>query len=209
MELVDENPDSSETMRYVSELLLCTASSEHQNGYVVLTGDGKTYEHLMEIKRLYGSSLDKLLIFPGDWHTLKNFQPVLIKIAILSHWHKKASPKIWVQRRNLGILEWCLNFKRTHNFLLQAWQSLYRGMLTSFFNDNTKLPTVTIDETIPSSDMFQKLDSILSDERIFQQFRSYVSKQAELDDTWKFWLSFVFTESLVYIQLYMAIRCQN
>ena len=26
MELVDENPDSSETMRYVSELLLCTAS---------------------------------------------------------------------------------------------------------------------------------------------------------------------------------------
>ena len=60
MELVDEKPDSSETMRNVSELLLCTASSEHQNGYVVLTGDGKTYEHLMEIKRLYGSSLDKL-----------------------------------------------------------------------------------------------------------------------------------------------------
>ena len=82
-------------------------------------------------------------------------------------------------------------------------------MLTSFFNDNTKLPTISIDETLPSSDMFQKLDSILSDERIFQQFRSYVSKQAELVDTWKFWLSFIFTEGLVYIQLYMAIRCQN
>ncbi len=73
MELVDEHPDSNETMRFVSELLLRTASSEHQDGYVVLTGDGKTYEHLMEIKRLYGNSLDKLLIFPGDWHTLNFF----------------------------------------------------------------------------------------------------------------------------------------
>ncbi len=73
MELVDEHPDSNETMRFVSELLLRTTSSEHQDGYVVLTGDGKTYEHLMEIKRLYGNSLDKLLIFPGDWHTLKKF----------------------------------------------------------------------------------------------------------------------------------------
>ena len=82
-------------------------------------------------------------------------------------------------------------------------------MLTSFFNDNTKLPTVSIDEIIPSSDMFQKLDSILSNEGIFQQFHSYVSKQAELDNTWKFWLSFVFTGGLVYIELYMAIRCQN
>ncbi len=41
MELVDEHPDSNETMRFVSELLLRTASSEHQDGYVVLTGDGK------------------------------------------------------------------------------------------------------------------------------------------------------------------------
>ena len=81
-----------------------------------------------------------------------------------------------------------------------------QGYANFFFNDNTKPPTVSIDETIPSSDMFQKLDSILSDERIF---RSYVFKQVELDDTWKFWLSFVFTEGLVYIQLFIAIRCQN
>lgn len=58
MELVDEHPDSSETMRYVSELLLNTYNTPNQSGYVLLTGDEKTYEHLIEVKRLYGDALD-------------------------------------------------------------------------------------------------------------------------------------------------------
>ena len=65
MELVDEHPDSTETMRYVSELLLHIYNTQQQNGYVELTGDGKTYEHLMGVKKLYGNALEKLLIFPG------------------------------------------------------------------------------------------------------------------------------------------------
>ena len=74
MELLDEYPNSSDTMRHVSNILLQHASSKHQDDYIVLIGDGKTYEHLMDIKRLYGSEVDKLLIFPGDWHTLYNYQ---------------------------------------------------------------------------------------------------------------------------------------
>lgn len=66
MELLDEHPDSSDTMKHVSEILLHKASSSHQHNYVVLIGDGKTYEHLMGIKRLYGAELEQLLIFPGD-----------------------------------------------------------------------------------------------------------------------------------------------
>ena len=80
MELLDEHPDSTDTMRHVADLLLQNCSSNYQSGYVVLVGDGKTYEHLMKIKHLYGNELKKLLIFPGDWHTLANFQPVLMKI---------------------------------------------------------------------------------------------------------------------------------
>ena len=73
MELLDENPDSSDTMKHLAEILLETASfdSVHQDRYVVLVGDGKAYEHLMQIKKMYGSELQKLLIFTGDWHTLK------------------------------------------------------------------------------------------------------------------------------------------
>ena len=45
----------------------------------VLVGDGKTYEHLQWVKKVYGSALENLLIFPGDWHIQKNYQPVLMK----------------------------------------------------------------------------------------------------------------------------------
>ena len=50
MEILDENPDSNDTMRQVVELLLDNISSDHQGKYVILVGDGKTYDHLMQIK---------------------------------------------------------------------------------------------------------------------------------------------------------------
>ena len=79
MELVDENPDSDDTMMYITEKLLSELEYVDQHGYLIVIGDGKTYEHLMNIKRLYGGELHKVLIFPGDWHTLYNFQKVLMK----------------------------------------------------------------------------------------------------------------------------------
>ena len=51
MELLDKHIDSSDTMKHVSDILVQKASSSHQENYVLLVGDEKTYEHLMNIKR--------------------------------------------------------------------------------------------------------------------------------------------------------------
>ena len=51
---MDENPDSDEAMIFIAEQLLEELKCQE---YVILVGDGKTYEHLMNIKRLYGPEL--------------------------------------------------------------------------------------------------------------------------------------------------------
>jgi hypothetical protein len=49
MELLNENPDNNCTMRHLSELFLENATSPFQDTFVILVGDGKTYEHLTQI----------------------------------------------------------------------------------------------------------------------------------------------------------------
>ena len=88
MELVDENPESKQTMAQIAEDLTDTFGKGSQQGWVMLVGDGKTYKHLMSIKNQYGSALQKLL--PGDWNILKNFQPVLMKVYYHVGWRELA-----------------------------------------------------------------------------------------------------------------------
>ena len=79
MELVNENPDCEETMLHISENLIDVFQSGAFQEWVIVAGDGKTFQHLAQIKRHYGTVLNKLLIVPGDWHILKNYQLTLMK----------------------------------------------------------------------------------------------------------------------------------
>ena len=86
----------------------------------------------MNIKCQYGDTLEQLLIFPGDWHILKNYQIVLMKVYSRSTAGlKDLAAKSGYRGQTLKFLETSGSFKHTHRFLLQAWEALYRQMIVA------------------------------------------------------------------------------
>ena len=47
------------------------------------------------------------------------------------------------------------------------------------------------------------LNSTLSP--FFHDFKLFIQKQATSNDTWKFWIQFVFQDAMAYIALYLAV----
>ena len=102
----------------------------------------------------------------------------------------------------------CSNFQRTHHFLMEVWESLYRHMLKQFLEYRTALtPPVNVDIQQAVDHTLQEFKkehydalAIYSVIRSFQEsisgledeFQSFVEKMSSVDDTWKFWSRFVF-----------------
>ena len=115
----------------------------------------------MEVKRLYGSASNKLLIFPGDWHTLANFQPVVIKI----HYHtglKEIALHSGYKGETLTSIEKCSRFKRSHQFILQIWEAIYRAMISAFKTNNRSLHEL-IHPHMTTSNMLESIHSLIKD----------------------------------------------
>ena len=49
-----------------------------RDGCVLLEGDQDTYNRLQVIKTEYGNDLSWMIPIPGDWHSLTNYQEVLL-----------------------------------------------------------------------------------------------------------------------------------
>lgn len=210
--LINDNADSDETMAHVAELVLEQICSSYQ-GPVVLMGDGKTFEHLQHVKQLYGNALSKILLFPGDWHVLKNFQQVLMK----GYYHtglKNIAIKSGHRGETLKSLESCSHFKRTHHFLLQSWEAMFTEMVLSFLNANPQIDLKSsiqsiIDQNYSPPDHLLSIKEMPAEKSLFSEFRTYVTEQSKLDDTWRLWANFILADCFCYVSLYVAIRMSS
>lgn len=215
MEMINENPDSQETMLHVSDYILAELNSSYQGGWVLLVGDGKTFEHLQAVKKLYEDDMKKLLIFPGDWHTLKNFQPIIMKLYYAAGLKEMAQASGF-RGETLTALEKCSNFKRTHNFLKQAWETVYSNMLEAFLESEVPRSDLSIisekmsqcTSNSPRSNI-QKVQAALMKLNLKKKFDKFIAKQSALDNTWKLWSNFVFRDCCVYMSLHTAVRTSN
>ena len=86
--------------------------------YLALVGDQKAYSRICELKQEYGTDLDWVIPFIGDWHLLSNYQSVLMKVydAGLVNLAKCSGHR----GETLTSIKKSSSYKRTHQFLLQA-----------------------------------------------------------------------------------------
>ncbi len=146
----------------------------------------------MHIKRQYLNFLEKLLIFPGDWHLLKNVQEVLMK----EYFHsglKEIAKEAGYKSSTLNSLESCLNFKRTHCFLLQVWEAIYRYIISLYEIDQTSA-TCSEEDLHPN---------------VYVSLGKFIKRRSEDNNLLLYWSRFVMEDCLAYIQLYLAIRSSN
>ena len=175
--------------------------------YLVVEGDQKLYDILQSLKFEYGKELDWVIPFPGDWHLLKNFQVALIKPyfdAGLKDLAKAAGYPV-------ASIEICGQFKRTHHFLLETWEALYRAMITIFLHEqqgeSAENPLIAISEQIITNAGRGTLrECIAIQSQHFHEFKLFIQKRARTDSTWKFWVQFVFQDLNAYVGLFLSIR---
>ena len=93
---------------------------------------------IQAIKFEYGQDLAWLIPYPGDWHLMKNYQLCLMKPFFEAGLRDLAVASSYPSQS----IQNCSQFKRTHRFLMEVWEAMFRSMLQSFlanFRDKLNL----------------------------------------------------------------------
>ncbi|KAJ8036249.1 hypothetical protein HOLleu_20166 [Holothuria leucospilota] len=218
--ILAEPADNAETTRHVLDILYDKHGVGKTISHLVVAGDAKTYEHLLEAKRVYGEDLDWLLPYLGEWHLLKNVQAPLMKIyndaglrQLLGMLHKGATHTAVASASG---------FRKTHVFLIQSWEAMYRHQVSMFSSHVTN----SLENSSPQfrnlyssikqkiqhkgSAVFQNLHGELSESTlVYEEFMSYFQVMGQADATSHFWLDFIHRDMFHYISLFLAIRLRQ
>ena len=112
-------------------------------------------------------------------------------------------------------------FQKSHNFILGAWEAMYRVLLQCYMEGKDAQYTSTSScllcditkylqspgEANLSQALIQQLLSFRKNfSKHFKEFQSFVQNLARTDDTCRFWIQFVFQGAMAYISLFLAFE---
>ncbi|XP_030853471.1 uncharacterized protein LOC100890520 isoform X1 [Strongylocentrotus purpuratus] len=227
--VLDEKADCPGTLKRTLGILYDTFKVKDETNHLIIAGDGATIKLLLNIKKEYGPSLDWVIPYLGDWHVLKNFQEVLMKI----YWDSglKEIAKLSHKHITLKSLSACSNFKRTHRFFIQVFEAIYmlqyqsfleyrKGQENVFDNEDFLLQVKNLvsclqfengeisgmSEYREAVNQF-KCSDIMSSMK--QEFDEYCDMMSLKHTTFKFWNQFLRKDCHCYISLWIAIRSAN
>ena len=226
--VIDEPCDCHLTVKNVLERFYDIFQIGQKIKYLLVVGDGKTYDILCKLKQEYPKELAWCIAYPGDWHLLKNTQPVLFK-AYLGAGLKEIAEETFKSDGLLHSLISCKNFKRCNRFILCVWEAFYRFQLQQFFaNDENELGNHSFSYDDMKQFVIEHINSVagmtdfdilkdlrskfldrLSNTGLQGRFQNYCKQMCELDDTFKFWHHFVHRDAFGYVCLYLSIRSTN
>ena len=112
----------------------------------MIEGDQKLYEVLQELKCEYGNDLDWVIPMPGDWH-LYEFSKVIMKLYLDAGLKELAKAAGYLT----ASIQVCGQFKRTHQFLLEVWEALYRFMIDTFLKQQSSDPLTLITQNLSAN----------------------------------------------------------
>ena len=78
LQVMDKKADNKETILEVLSWLHKEFKVGKSVEHFIVAGDAKIYTHMITIKKEYGETLNWLVVFPGDFRLLCNYQEVLI-----------------------------------------------------------------------------------------------------------------------------------
>jgi hypothetical protein len=184
----------------------------------ILAADAKLYDILQKLRKEYGNCLQWLIPFPGDWHVLVNYQKTLMKV----YWDAgllQMAQASGHRAETLTSLSLAKKFRRTHVFILESFEAIYRTFFESFFSDiclatkgKLKLTVYELQSEPPldierfCSIVREAFDNDLSG--VEKQFEEHVNELLE-SPTCLFWNRFLNYDALAYISLYTSIRCRD
>ena len=228
LNVMDAKSDSKDTLMTMLQELHLEFIKKQRREHLVVERDAKLYELLQSLKYEYGDELEWVIPYPGDWHMLMNYQAALMKPYF------DAGLKALAEACGYPVaaIQSTSHFKRTHYFIIESWEAMYRAMLETFLQIS-----VTCNCTCPSTctcqctftspkELLENVTRILIEAdtdceqtfrtrfnvaiakisdisvQMYSQFKQFIQT---MDDTWRFWVQYVFVDAMAYISLFLAI----